>query len=692
MWNVPVGRRALGGMLVSACAAAAGHAQFIEPPIARDVNHDPTIVEVVLEASTTTKEYFPGTATEVAAYNGSIPGPTLVANVGDTLVVHFTNNLRTGTTVHWHGLEVPARMDGSHIAQKPIPGDGGTFDYRFKLLTPGMFWYHPHIRTNLAIESGLYGAILVRDPVGEAELGLPTVERVVIFDDILIDEETKQIASHFPSDPLQKVDALLNGRMGNHVLINGRIAPVDFAPVNGVPERWRILNAANTRFMRMSFEDTSSGSLQIVFRIGGDGGLLESPILKPRVTVSHPELSPSGADHVSSQDPEEGIFLTPGERADVVWTPSAEPGEGVFIRNHEWNRGAHEVMYDPGGSGNIVLGDDLVDGTGRPMPLMRGVVQGSPGAPYVPPDPLRDIAEIDPDDVVGTLKLVMGHSLPPYPPDGSGVALFMHMGTPMSKVTSLVAHDVVIGGTYIWEVTNMSHMDHPFHTHGWSFQPFELEYTHVSDPLLNYTIPLTQLENKDTFRIPGRIDPAPMSSSVIFRAYATFSDAGREGRVRAEGLHPGDDVSGGWLAHCHVLEHASAGMMTFFETRYPQHETELLGFGLSGADGIPELRIAGDLRAGATTTLTLTRGAPGALSMLFAGVSPLATPFLAGTLLPSADSVLVLANDDRGEIHEVARWPVGVPPGSEAYWQVWSVDPSGPVGFSASNAVKTIAQ
>ncbi len=689
--------RALSSALVAlSTLAPLTHAQWSEPPVAADINASPTIVEVSLEASETTKQYLPGAPTAVSAYNGTIPGPTLVANVGDTLIVHFTNNLPDETTIHWHGIEAPAQMDGSHVAQKPVPANGGTFDYQFDLLSPGMYWYHPHIRTSEAVEAGLYGAILVRDPVGEAGLGLPATERIVILDDISLDQNN-QIETHFPSDPLEKIEHTLNGRVGNTMLINGQVAPIGLPVTNGQPERWRFLDVANTRFFRVSFEDSPSGVAQSLYRIGGDGGLLEAPQIKPSVSVIIPPPG-GGWSHASSNDPDEGIFLTPGERADVVWTPSGLNGETVLVQNHDWNRGAHAVMYDPGGSGNIVLGDDVTDGNALPIPLIRVAVNGNPGTPFVPPATLRDIPEIDPNDVVGTLKYRFGHSMPPFAPDGSGLKLFMQMEgmgmmmspIPMMKMTSLQAHDVSVGSTYIWEVTNMSHMDHPFHTHGWSFQPYELEYTHVSNPALNYTVPITYTENKDTYRVPGRLDPMPMSSTVVLRAYATFTDVGREGLVRAEGRHPSDDVSGGWLAHCHILEHAGAGMMAFFEARYPGHTTELLGFGLSGASGIPEMRLTGDLTAGSPTTLTLRHGAPNAFVGLFVGTGVGETSFKGGTLLPSAFVMFFMNTDGNGHLDLAAAWPNNVAPGTELYWQAWLQDGAGVQGFAASNALKSI--
>jgi FtsP/CotA-like multicopper oxidase with cupredoxin domain len=173
----------------------------IEPEVARDLDKEnKNIVEVEIVASVEKVQFAPGeTLTEAWTYNGTIPGPTIEANVGDTLIVHFYNELPEESTIHWHGLELPANMDGSHIAQNPVP-PGGYFRYEFKLLRPSLFWYHPHVRSNEQIEKGLYGALIVHDPDANAALGLPVQEHLLVLDDILLDDDGS-IAAPFPNGP-----------------------------------------------------------------------------------------------------------------------------------------------------------------------------------------------------------------------------------------------------------------------------------------------------------------------------------------------------------------------------------------------------------------------------------------------------------------------------------------------------------
>jgi len=93
-----------------------------------DINPDPHIVEINLEAREDYVEMIPGVPSKVYTYNGTVPGPLIRGTVGDTLIVHFTNNLPEPTTIHWHGLRLPADMDGSSMSQNPIP-PGESFTY-----------------------------------------------------------------------------------------------------------------------------------------------------------------------------------------------------------------------------------------------------------------------------------------------------------------------------------------------------------------------------------------------------------------------------------------------------------------------------------------------------------------------------------------------------------------------------------
>ena len=346
-------------LLFTSLSGTAAPPRPFAPADAVDLDPEPDIIKVELVAREDYVDFGTGIPTKVWTYNGGIPGPTLRGKVGDTLVVDFYNELPDETTIHWHGMEVPANMDGSHIAQLPVPS-GGYFRYEFKLLHAGLFWYHPHIRTNVQVEKGLYGALLVEDPEENRDLGLPANEHILVLDDILLDADGR-VADPFPTDPLENAATQLNGREGNVLLVNGVTQPL--AKIRrGKPHRLRIVNAANARFMRVSIPGHT------LYRIGGDGGLLESPLaLEPielvpddghdgHMTVmaaASGDMHGEGMPMISDPDLSKGILLTPGERADVVFTPH---GKGpLSLEWHDVARGRHSTFYKGDGAGGTTL-------------------------------------------------------------------------------------------------------------------------------------------------------------------------------------------------------------------------------------------------------------------------------------------------------------------------------------------------
>jgi CopA family copper-resistance protein len=102
---------------------------------------------------------FTGRRSVAAALNGSVPGPILRWREGDTVTVAVTNRLKVPTSIHWHGMRVPADMDG-------VPGlsfrgiePGKTFLYRIPVVQSGTYWYHSH--SMYQEQTGLLGALIV---------------------------------------------------------------------------------------------------------------------------------------------------------------------------------------------------------------------------------------------------------------------------------------------------------------------------------------------------------------------------------------------------------------------------------------------------------------------------------------------------------------------------------------------------
>ncbi len=559
----------LFAVLATALAACSDTSDTVRPDdplglvVAEDLNPDPDIVEIEITAAEADLPLRSGTATRGYAFNGISPGPSIEGKVGDTVIVHYRNDLPEGSTIHWHGVEVPANMDGSNIAQGEVP-TGGTFRYEFKLLRAGTFWYHPHFATAQQVEKGLYGAIVVRDP-SEESLGLPQREVTMLIDDVRLDEQN-QIAPFVPADPLDSADPLeraveiLNGREGNVLLVNGQEMRTHYVR-RGVPERWRIINPANSRFMRLSIPGHR------LVRVGGDQGLIGAPEWHDPIELVPYPIQPSRL--ISDPDPSKGVLLVSGERAEVIFTPLAEVGTELYLEWHDLQRGRHSAEYDD--EGNIVLGHTLPDGIQPHQRLLRIVVEEGVSDPveYVPPPVLRPTSPIDTAEAK-PIVATFGHSL--ATPEGD-ITFFAYMvdgdPRPFPMLTAEEAPTVFVGEKRVWEIVNMTEGIHPFHQHGFTFQPFEIEYIDMDRPENNRIVPIDTVEDKDSVAVPPRPGFVRGRSRTILRAAVHYDDTGREGQVAASGKEPGDGTSGGWLFHCHVLEHATAGMMGFFNILYP---------------------------------------------------------------------------------------------------------------------------
>src|SRR5688572_21326210 len=212
-------------------------------------------IVVELEAREHRWEARPGRGVAGYAFNGQVPGPVIHARQGVPLEVRFTNRLPEPTMIHWHGLRVPAAMDGTDDVQPPI-APGETFVYRFTPPDAGTFWYHPHQNETAQLEKGLYGALIVH---GRDELHLDR-DRVLVLDDLRLDRK----------GAIAKFGGIIerhDGREGDVRLINGAAEP-ELEMAAGQVERWRLINASSARYVRLSIGGTR-------FRIiGTDGGLI----------------------------------------------------------------------------------------------------------------------------------------------------------------------------------------------------------------------------------------------------------------------------------------------------------------------------------------------------------------------------------------------------------------------------------
>ena len=123
----------------------------------------------------------------------------------------------------------------------------------------------------------------------------------------------------------------------------------------------------------------------------------------------------------------------------------------------------------------------------------------------------------------------------------------------------------------------------------------------------------------------------------------------------------------------------------------PQDWTNL-GADLAGAGGSPRLLASGPLSAGATVQILLKDALANSTAQMIIGVANVSLPFFGGTLVPSPNLVIPLPTGPEGEIAIGTTYPAGVVAGVPIYLQCWVIDPSGPLGLTASNAVNAISQ
>ena len=409
-----------GGVEPTPLALPPSDAPF-EVGAAEDLDPDPAVVRVALEAREAEVELTSGVRVRLWTYNGQLPGPTIEARVGDEVVVELHNLLPEPTTVHWHGLRVPSEMDGVVGAAGAAGSDeplavppGGRREYRFRLLDAGTFWYHPHVRTDEQVERGLYGAFVVRGPEDPA-----APSTVVMLDDIRLREESLSGEGDALA-PFSDEDAML-GRLGNVLLVNGHPAPtLRLSP--GAPRRLRLINASNARYFRLA---PPGGTLT---QLSTDGGLLTAPVTRDE------------------------LLLVPGERADVLWTPR-EGEEGVW-RLLPYARG---------------------HGTGGEMARALFELQATEEAVSAPHAPTATLAPLAP---LGAPTLSRILTLEESEGDASahgahgahgasGAATFSINGAPYPTGEPLRGR---LGSVEEWRVENTTEMDHPFHLHGFRFQ------------------------------------------------------------------------------------------------------------------------------------------------------------------------------------------------------------------------------
>ena len=411
-------------------------------PLLANVGTTNGMFEATLRAAPAQFDYLLGRPTDALAYNNFSPGPTIVVNEGDRVRIRFENWIPgQPSTIHWHGLPVPADQDGNPM--EPVASGADRF-YEFTLPpgSAGSYWYHPHpdLFTAEQVARGLAGAFIVRPTSDPLPAGLE--DHVLMFTDLRIDAAGRMMG--------WTTEDMMNGRMGDHLLVNGRRNPA-LVTAPGATLRLRLYNATNARFLRLAFDGLP------MTLIGTDGGLLGAPV-------------PALAE----------LLLTPGERAEVVVQLPQSAGTTIALRMLPYDRG-----WMMGAMPTVTQSAVLTLRT-----------EGAQRAPVALPATLRPITPLPLPVAVKRIELTermgaMGGG--GMMADGMMSWQFLIDGRlfDMDRVDRTSA----LSQVEQWEFVNRSSMDHPMHIHGTQFQVIETEREGVRTPV-------AYLSWKDTVIVP----------------------------------------------------------------------------------------------------------------------------------------------------------------------------------------------
>jgi bilirubin oxidase len=461
-----------------------------------------------LQARSAAFALFDGAPTSLWHYAAELEGrvlanPLLTIAQGQMLDVVLANGLDEDTTIHWHGLHVDERNDGSGL--HPV-APGGAWHYRFEVRNrAGLYLYHahPHGRTGLQFQRGLASALLVVD---DEELALRKRLDLGARDIPLLIAD-KQVNA----DNAIEYQPGADDWIGNRVLINWTPEPsLDVVPAL---YRFRLANVANARMFRIAFLHRDEALP--MWLIGSDGGLLDRPW------------------------PIDDAFLAPAQRLDLLVDFSAlSPGDAVSLQSLDYvamdNEDESSFQPDP------MRHHPGAAAMGEPLPLMqlRVVAAKNGGRVHSPPIPPR-LSQLPalPDTAGWPVRRFVLRM------DDAGRWLINDWNMHLSGHAPVFA--VKRGAREVWEVRNsMASMPHPIHLHGFQFRVVERR---MSPPdirgraVAGHGLGPTDLGLLDTVVVwPGETVAIALDFAQPYRGEQRY------------------------MLHCHNLEHEDMGMMITF--------------------------------------------------------------------------------------------------------------------------------
>lgn len=378
-----------------------------------------------LEMRPGTVSFLDGLSTPTLGYQGDFLGPALALRTGEEVELRVTNRLGHVTTTHWHGMHVPAAMDGGPHQRI---ADGETWVARFPVLNPAsLCWYHPHAMgevtephsTSHSVWMGLAGLLWIRDDESDA-LGLPSTYGV---DDLPVILQDRRFAADGRFEHFVGEITAHSVRKGDRFLVNGVITPG--LDTHAQQVRLRILNGSNARLYNLALVD-DAGATREFAQIASDSGLLGAPVRLDRVVLS------------------------PGERAEIVLDLTGDEGRRLSLVSKN-----EELSLDR------YAGRVPADALDRETVHLMSLNVGAPtaGAITTLPGALASVARIPESEAVRTRVFQLGG------PSGEH-HLINGMAMDMTRNDAAVP----LGDTEIWEIQNATTMAHPFHVHGAPFQ------------------------------------------------------------------------------------------------------------------------------------------------------------------------------------------------------------------------------
>jgi FtsP/CotA-like multicopper oxidase with cupredoxin domain len=363
-----------------------------------------------LNAATISEEILSGKLSTVYSYRDGLMGPTFNVMSGSNVSVRLNNNIEDNTNIHWHGLIVPADMEGH---PKDYVRTSNVFQYDLPInQRAGTYWYHPHVHGSTArqVFMGLAGMFIVTD-AEESALQLPSGQ----FDVPLIIQDKRFDGSSLDYSPTD--EEIMTGYLGEQILVNGMFSP--YLAVGNTWYRLRLLNGSTARVYNLALTNN------IPFHvIGSDGGLLEKP------------------EHEMS------IMLGPGERADVlVDFSSLSQGAEIFLMSGKFSKYNEQGRQD--------------------FSILKFKVEQNVTSTFTLPSVLSFIQKISEDSAIRTRTFDIGGVLGAEGHGGMG----RHAINSKTYSEERIDETVDAGTTEIWEFDNSSGDEiHPMHIHGVQFQ------------------------------------------------------------------------------------------------------------------------------------------------------------------------------------------------------------------------------